>query len=480
MSFRVNTNVSAMNALRNLNVTGVRFATSISRLSTGFRINTAADDPAGLIASENFRSQISGITQAISNSQTALNYTKTAEGALDEISRLMREVRALAVASANTGVLSASQLQANQTQVNLITKSIDRIAQQTEFGRKKILDGSAGITAIVVDSTKLKSLTMSGTIGTQSLIADGAVTVEVTTAATKATTTGTRLTAAANLAAYEATALGAAGSFSINGTTIDMIASETFGDVVKRINEVSGQTGVTAEAVWDGTNGQITLRQTTYGSNSKINLVDANGIILTAAGTVTVTGVDAVANVTVGALLPVVFTAGASGADGLTLTDSNGNRVVLTVAANVVAAPMTNIGQVTVGSAQFQIGGNAGQTTLLSIPNFSASALGFANIDLTTSAGATAAITTVDDAIDGLNLKRGEIGSFMKYILESNIRSLGVTRETLSASESMIRDTDIAEEMTNFSKLQILQQSGLAVLAQANAAPQGVLALLRG
>jgi flagellin len=478
MSFRVNTNVSAMNALRNLNTTGMQFSGSINRLSTGLRINTAADDPAGLIASENFRAQISGVEQAIKNSQDALNYAKTAEGALDEISRLMRESRSLAVLSANTGTLSTSQLQANQTQIDLITRSIDRIAQQTQFGRKKILDGSAGVNAVIVDSVNLKSMTLSGEIGTQTLSADGAVTVDVTTAATKAEHIGTRATASADLATYAATALGAAGSFSINGLTFNVTATDTFGAVAQRINEASGTTGVVAEMVHDGTNGQIVLRQTRYGSNFEINLVDASGVIQAATGTVSVAGIDAVADVTVGTLTPVTFTAGFNGADGLTLQDSKGNRITLTEAGNAVAT-LANVAQVTVGTAQFQIGGNANQTTLLSIPNFSASALGFAGLDVTTAAGATAAIVAIDDAIDGLNLKRGEIGSFMRNILESNIRSLGVTKENLSATESQIRDTDIADEMTMFTKLQILQQSGLSVLAQANAAPQAVLSLLR-
>jgi flagellin len=478
MSFRINTNVSAMNALRNLNTTGMEFAGSINKLSTGLRINSAADDPAGLIASENFRAQISGVTQAIKNSQDALNYSKTAEGALDEISRLMRESRSLAVLSANTGTLSTSQLQANQTQIDLITRSIDRIAQQTQFGRKKMLDGSAGVNAVIVDSVNLKSMTLSGEIGDQTLSADGAVTVDVTTAATKATHTGTRTTAAVDLATYTSTALGAAGSFSINGLTFNVLATDTFGAVVQEINENSGQTGVVAEAVFSGGNGQIVLRQTTYGANFKVNLVDASGVIQAASGTVSVAGINAVADVTVGALNPVTFTAGFNGADGLTLSDSKGNRIKLTEAGNAVQT-LANVAQVTVGTAQFQIGGNAGQTTLLSIPNFSATALGFAGLDVTTAAGATAAITAIDDAIDGLNLKRGEIGSFMRNILESNIRSLGVTKENLSATESQIRDTDIADEMTTFTKLQILQQSGLSVLAQANAAPQSVLSLLR-
>lgn len=137
---------------------------------------------------------------------------------------------------------------------------------------------------------------------------------------------------------------------------------------------------------------------------------------------------------------------------------------------------------------QFQIGGNAGQTTNLSLGNFVASQLGgdavtglnMSNLDVTTSAGANDAIKVIDAAIDQVSKSRGDIGSFQRNVLESNIRALGTAKENLSATESQIRDTDVAEEMTNFTKLQILQQSGMAVLAQANQAPQAVLALLRG
>src|SRR5688572_6189899 len=145
MSFRVNTNVNAMNALRNVGMTGMGLSSSINKLSTGLRINSAADDPAGLIISENFRAQISGIDQAIRNNQDAVNYARPAEGALDEVNRLLRDARTLAVAAGNTGTLSAAQIQANQSQLNSIITSITRISQQAQFGTKKLLDGSAGV-----------------------------------------------------------------------------------------------------------------------------------------------------------------------------------------------------------------------------------------------------------------------------------------------------------------------------------------------
>lgn len=478
-SFRVTNNIMAMNALQNVGRVNADFSRSITRLSTGLRINSAADDPAGLIFSENFRAQIAGVNAAIKNNQDALNYAKTAEGALNEIGTLLKEGRTLAVASANVGALTSSQLQSNQTQWNLITGSINRIAAQTQFGTKRLLDGSAGVNAHVVSGNLLRSISLGGSFGDQNISTSAAVSVQVTTAAAKATTTGTRAVAAANMTAYLSTAVGAAaGSFNINGTTFTVAATDTWGSVIDRINQASGMTGVVADAVGT-TDFSVRLTSQGYGANSRIQLVESTGVLQSASGSLSVAGVNAVASVTVGTLNPVAFTGGMMGNDGLTLTDASGNRIVLSEAGNTVANHV-NAAQVNVGSVQFQIGGNAGQTAVLSLANFAASALGIASLDMTSGSGSQDAIRSIDAAIEEVSRRRGEIGSFMRNSLESNIRALGVARESLSATESNVRDTDMAEEMTNFTKLQILQQSGLAVLAQANRAPQGVLSLLQG
>lgn len=477
MSFRINTNVSAMNAMRNLSMTGMNLANSVTRLSTGLRINNAGDDPSGLIASEKFRAQIAGMDQALKNNQDAMNYAKTAEGALDEVNKLLRDARSLAVAY--SGSLDSSQLQANQDQLNSILASIDRIATNTQFGTKKLLNGSSGVNATVVNGTALKSVYLGGTVGSQSITADAAVTVDVTTAATKATHTGTNAIAAASEAAYLAAAVGAdAGSFAINGISITATATDTWGDVINKINAVSGQTGVRANSTYGGGNGAVVLTQNSYGASAKINLTDSVGIIQAAAGSATAAGVNAVASVTVGALSAVTFTGGQNGNDGLTLTDSAGNRIGLTEAGNAVAT-LASAAQVTAGSASFQIGAFAGQTTSLSLSSVSSASLSLSSLDVTSTAGATAAQTALDTAIDTISRLRGNVGSFMRNTLESNIRSLGIAKENLTATESSIRDVDIADEMATFTKLQILQQSGLAVLAQANSAPQSVLGLLR-
>jgi flagellin len=471
-----------MNALRNVGATGMEFAKSITKLSTGLRINSAADDPAGLIISENFRAQISGIDQAIRNNQDAVNFAKTAEGSLDEVSRLLRDARSLAVAAGNTGTLSSTQIQANQSQLNSIISSISRIAEQTQFGTKKLLDGSAGVQASVTSSANIGNMYFGGSFNNAAIVTNSLVTVTVSTAATRASLTG-------SVTFASATTTVSAGTFSINGRSFTTSAAMTAQDVVNMINNASGTTGVSADfAAGAG----ITLNATRFGSVGNFSLSDANGVI-NAAGTASATGTDALANVvidangsTAGGLATVTFTGGRNGNHGLMLTDQAGNSIILTETGNATTAAFT-AGNLSVGTSNFQVGANAGQTANLSLGNFAASELGknivsgknMSNLDITTATGATDALAVIDSAISEIARARGEIGSFQRNIIDSNIRALGVARENLSATESSIRDTDIAQEMTNFTKIQILQQAGLAVLAQANSMPQMVLSLLQ-
>jgi flagellin len=475
MSFRVNTNVAAMNALRNVSSTSMDFSKSITRLSTGLRINNAADDPAGLISSENMRAQIAGIDQAVRNNQDAINFAKTAEGALDEVNRLLRDARSLAVAAGNAATLTDEQNQANQAQLNSIVSSITRIAGQTTFGTKHLLDGSAGLSAAVTSGDNVAGMSFSGQFNSAAVTTASVVTVSVTTAAAKASITGDK-----NYT--NATDVVSAGSFTLNGVTFTTSATDTITDVVARINNSSASTGVTAS--WSSGNG-VVLESKDYGSTQSVNLSDANGILLSAAGATSDKGVDAVATVTINngtGNVSVTFDKG----KGLNLRDNEGNSIKLTENGNLLSAA-TAVGQLSGGASQFQIGGSANQTAFMSLGNFSAGELGknavsgktMNNLDLTTASGATDALKVIDQAISDVSTARGAIGSFQRNVLESNIRSLGSAKENLAASESTIRDTDVAAEMTNFTKQQILQQAGLAVLAQANAAPQAVLSLLR-
>lgn len=462
MSFRINTNTSAMNALRNLSSTASDMAKTTNRLSTGMRINSGADDPSGLIASEGYRAQLSSMDAALRNNTDAMNYAKTAEAGLDEVSRLLRDARSLAVANGNS-TLDSAQKQANQTQLDNMLSSIDRIASNTQYGNKKLLNGSAGATASVVNATAIKSANFTGTFNSEAMDTNGAVTVQVTTVAERAAVNGSKTYAA------DTTATGA-GSFTLNGVTFTNDAATTVAQTVAKINNASGQTGVTAE--YDATNDRINLTSTAYGTDARIDLADSGAIIQTAAGAASDTGANAVASVTYNGDT-VTFDQG----QGLELKDTQGNSVKLNVGGNT-ASTFTAALQVKAGDSQFQIGANAGQTAALSIGNFSSSSLGLGSVDITGSDMSTA-LASIDSAISDVSEARGRIGSFVKNTVETNFRALSVAKENLAATESSIREIDVAEEMTKYTKLQILQQSGMAVLAQANSGPQAVLSLLR-
>lgn len=483
MALRINTNTQALGALRSLGLTEMEMSTTIARLSSGLRINTAADDPAGLIISEGMRAQLKGLDQAVKNSQDAVNMVKTAEGALDEVQRLLRDIRGLAVHSANSAVVDSSTLQANQTQIRSTLQSIDRIAGQTQFGTRKLLDGSSGTYAASVSPNNIAGIYFGGSFNNNSITTNSAITLTLTQAATRGTIAGDRTFAST------ATTV-PAGQFTINGRTFTTQATDTLQNVLDQINAVSAITGVSANYT---PGGSVTLTTNGYGSDQVVNFTDSHGILLTAPGSPPPgVGTDAIADVTLdingtaaGGLVTVTFSSG----KGLTLRDNNGNVITLTAGGNALTlGTPTLIANLTSGSAQFQIGAFEGQAVSYAMPVMFTTSLGLsgvpgkslADLDVTTQAGAQEAMRIIDDAINHVAQIRGRLGSFQKDFLQSTVRSLGIATENLASSESQIRDADMASEMTNYTRLQVLQQSGIAMLAQANQSPQNILQLLRG
>jgi flagellin len=497
MSLRINTNMSALNALRNVERASDGFGRSIEKLASGLRINRSADDPAGLIRSEDLRAQIAGLEQAIANSQDATNLVKTAEGALEEVHNLLRSMRQLAVASGNTGTNDQTALQANQNQIRSAIESINRIAAQTQFGTKKLLDGTAGLSAVVTDARRIGGMFFGGSVlGTDSAtstivreyaLGSGVITIDVTTAATRAGVNGTRAYAGAEAI------IQTSGTVVINGVSFSVQAgTTTLQSFVDQINSQSSVTGVVAELFVDDGDTFVRLRSTEYGANFSVNLNDQQQILLSSATSASATGVNAEARVTLrtidGGQVFVTFTGGVSRSDsGLRLTDAKGNVILLNEAGNHTTDGDGVVGRTTTGQLQFQIGANAGQVARFSINNMRSDQLGtgvvagksLADIDVTKTGGAEEALKIIDAAIQQVSKLRGDMGAFQKNVLESNMRSLAVAKENLTATESAIRDTNFAEEISRFTKFQILQQAGMSVLGQANFAPQAVLQLIR-
>lgn len=472
-----------MIAMRELSNTDSRLQGSIQRLSTGLRINSAGDDPAGMIISEGLRTRIKGIQQAVRNSQNAINMTKTAEGALDEVARLLVSMRSIAVSSANTAVIDNNQLQANQVQIQALVASINRLADHTSWGEKKLLNGASGTIANITTTNLVKSAYLGSEFNGE-IIRSGTITMTRVQPATK-TSTGPMATVFAN----SGSAVGI-GTFAINGVAFSTESGDTVGSLIAEINSKASLTGVIASFQ----NGQgISLTSDEYGSNFPIQYVETTPILNAGNPSTPTVGTDAIFTVTV----PVepspdtqteTFTGGmGQNVSGLTLSSPSGNKLVITPTGNNTSAT-TTIGGVTVGSVRFQIGASANQFASFSLPSVYAEDLGtqvitnesIQTLDVTSELGATNAIQIIDDAVQQLGVIRGRLGSFQQNFLESNVRSLGIAEENLSASESTIRDADMAYEMTEFTKVQILRQSGIAVLAQASQAPQSVLQLLRG
>lgn len=488
MPLRINTNVQAMGALRNLTGTIDKIGLSIQRLSTGLRINSAADDPAGLIISEGMRSQLRGVDQAMRNSQDAVNMAKTAEGALAEVQKLILDMRAITVHAANNAVVDSAQLQADQAQLRSLLSSVDRIAGSTAWGTKKLLDGTAGTTTTVTDPTIAQSIYIGGTFGGYTTLS-GPVNITQTTKATVAS-----LSTNSAFASTSAT-IATKGTMVLNGFAIVNDGTDTVQSMMNKINAISGQTGIVATSVPNGANVSIKLENLDPGAQYKLNLSDPSGVLHNVAN-VNLSGVDGVYNVsatTTNGLTTSAFTGGRGPQDsGLKLSDLFGNTIMVARGANdnwgSLANPNPQVGTVTSGAVQFQIGPNSNQSVIFSMPKTYAGNMGIgaiagkslADVDVTTTQGANDAMKIVDQAITQLASMRGDLGSFQQNFLESTVRSLGVTKENLTAAESDIRDADMAEEMTKYTQLQILQQSGLSVLSQANQQPNSILSLLRG
>jgi flagellin len=467
-------NVGSLIAQNNLNQTSSSLQTSLQRLSSGLKINSGADGPAALVISELQQTQIASLQAAINNSSKAVDMVQTTEGALSTINGLLTQIRSLALDSANTAVNDANSLAANQAEVTNALQTIDRIAQNTTFDNRNVLNGNAGLTGSS-DSPQLTFLNANTGAPTGTNLA-----VAVTTAGSRADVVAG--TTQANPLAQEET-------LTINGVSIDLAKGLTQQDVVNTINQYTGQTGVTAQI---SAGGATELYSTNFGSGATIN-VQSNvnaGASSTGFGTLlqtvhgtdvqgTINGVTAVGNGNV-----LTGTAGGTGAVSVAigLDPTAGNYL------NTASGAVGNI-NITDNSLVFQIGANQNETVSLGVNNVASSALGlgvagvqFANlsqVNVTTESGAQDTIKVIDAAIAQISNLRGSLGAVQANTLQANANNLTTTLQNTTAALSTIRDTDFAAETANYSKDQVLMQVGTTVLANANQTSQLVLNLTK-
>ena len=498
---RINTNVQSMLAQRVLAGNNRTLGTALERLSTGYRINRGADDPAGLIASENLRSEKASITAAIGNAERADQVMNIAEGGLQEVNNLLLELQSLVGQSANDAGLSREEKEANQLQIDSILQTIDRIASSTSFQGTKLLNGTFDYTVRDQDSD-VTDFRIFGAKMNHGEERD--VQVLVTQSAQHGTLFLSAGSSAMDLSAVEATFVievaGAAGS-----RQFTFASGTSLGDVAEHINSFTAVTGVSASTSGTG----VVLKSTAFGAEDfvSVEVVDdggqAGGLYTTSAtdenvavaSTVTTFADAAATNAirddgqNIGAIINGIA-ATSKGAVARINTDFLDVEIELSDAAAQTPAAIDAF-TITGGGARFNLGPNVDilNQTSIGIGNVAARNLGsLATGFLGEMASAQSANVVdgdlaraqnvVNEAIQQVSTLRGRLGAFQKNVVGSTIRSLGVALENTSAAESAIRDTDFAKETAELTRSQILVQASTNILQLANSQPQSVLSLL--
>ncbi|MEW5056364.1 MAG: flagellin [Cycloclasticus sp.] len=473
----INSNIASLTAQRNLNTSQNSLTTSLERLSSGLRINSAKDDAAGLAISERFTSQIRGLNQAQRNANDGVSLAQTAEAALGSSSDMLQRIRELAVQSANA-TNSDSDRAALQGEATQLLSELSRVATQSSFNGRNLLDGTFGTVDFQVGANAGETIQASTANFSTSSYGNNQM---IGTA-----TTGTA-TATGSVAATAFTIAGSAGTKVFTAPT----AGDSMKSVAAAVNAATSTTGVTATAKTE-----TTLAFAATGSHSftlKGDSSTASNISATVSANTPdglenmVTAINDKAGAT--GIIAKVNTAGT----GITLTHNTGENMVLVDDG----AAATNPGNITVAGQTLTDDATAdtvtvtGQITMDSEKSFSFTSTGttietsggsalsaVSTIDISTVSGANNALKIADAALGKINSQRAAFGALQSRF-ESTVNNIQSTSESLSAARSRIRDADFAQETASLTRAQILQQAGISILSQANSLPQNVLALLQ-
>ncbi len=502
MALTINTNVSSLNAQRNLGKSQGDLAKAMQRLSSGLRINSAKDDAAGLAISDRMTSQIRGLNQAARNANDGISLAQTAEGALQETTNILQRMRELAVQSAND-TNSASDRSSLQAEVNQLKQEISRIAETTEFNGKKLLDGTMSSAQFQVGANANETISFSISSAKAANLGNNSLTSSNSTAnySIEAATSAASGSSANDVMAQTLTIAGPQGS-----KTASVADGDTANVIASKINAVSSDTGVKATAKTTATLGSLNANGNVGFSlqGTNVTAVTINATVLSDDLTNLVsaineqtgnTGVTATlsadkASVTLeqssGYDIKILDFAHSSGSATITLQGSEGSAVTLTEAGNADDADSSTVGgEITFSSpngfnVSSDIANSSGSLFNVAANNANVSTLSSVdNIDISTVTGSGNAIKTIDGALDQIDSMRGNLGAIQNRF-ESTIANLSNVSENLSAARSRILDADIAQETSAMTKNNILQQAGVAILSQANQTPQLALQLLQG
>ncbi|HEX3039269.1 MAG TPA: flagellin [Caproiciproducens sp.] len=499
---RIQHNISAINANRQYAGNNTALSKNIQKLSSGYRINSAADDAAGLAISEKMRSQIRGLDQATNNANDGISLVQTAEGGLNETASILQRMKELATQSSNGTYQNKVDRENIQKEVTSLKSEIDRISTSTNFNKINLLDGSIGtatITANFAASANMDIQNVAATARQSTLKLDGTIAAGPqhlkfdyldASGATKSkeiditlTGTDTNTSAATAIAA----ALNADADFKANFNVSASADTLTFTSNVAGSdgNRLIGFTGTTPVAASTGIK-DIAGTGTDKAMSAEIKTAKpGEGDTVTIGGKTyefrTAANIDKVA----AGNTAVVIDSDATLATAIHNTATN---LVSALKANGVSSASADAaGKVTIADLDeigskltFQIGDSTAsdQQVSLSVGNMSSKGLGLSNISVLTQGDAKNAIDTISNAINSVSTTRADLGALQNR-LEHTVNNLGTTSENLTSAESRIRDVDMAKEMMDFTKNQVLVSAAQSMLSQANTQPQNVLKLLQ-
>ena len=500
MASVINTNVMSLNAQRNLASSGSSLATSMERLSSGLRINSAKDDAAGLAITDRMTSQIRGLNQAVRNANDGISVAQTAEGSMQESTNILQRMRELSIQSANDS--NSDSDRANiQKEVTQLQSELTRIAETTTFNGKNILDGSFTSSKFHVGAYSDQTINVS--IGSVQATDIGAQ------QASSAANIGTAVAAAAD--ADTAVNGVVAQSITINGNQVSgaiaVAGGSTAATIAGQINAETGTTGVSATAsnsvVLSGLSADGTVSFGLSSRSDATSIVGSEGVV---SASITTGDYSNLADAINAKSAQTGITATlAADKTSITLDNTAGNDIAIgdftssaagatinAVGADVAAAAISVT--LTDGAATDSVQ-MAGQVSLSSSSGYSATSDGanlftaaagtaastlnsVASVDVSTQAGSNAALDVIDKALSSISDNRASLGAIQNR-LESTISNLSNISENVASARSRVQDADFALETANLTRSQILQQAGTAMLSQANSAPQSVLSLLQ-
>lgn len=480
---RINTNTPAIVAARQLGQSTARLQLSLERLSSGLRINRGADDPAGLIVSENLRAEVQGVAQAVANSQRAANVIATTEGALNEVAALLTDIQSKIVEAANTGAVSDDEIKANQLQLDSAIESITRIANTTSFAGRKLLNGSLGYVTSGIVAGDIADVRVNGvTFGTASYIP---VTVNVTQSAQH------------GQLQFQTSSISSSVTLEVSGpsgvTTLSLLSGSTSQQILLAVNLVSDATGVSASFI-NGSNqaSGILLSTRDYGSSSFVQVEEIGGVTTKPFLSHVVDADGQQVNRDKGRDVAATINGANTLGKGLDLFLNNRSLSVELRVQESFNLPGSTSFAITGGGASFQLGPgvDSNQQISIGVQSTAASRLGSEAVGFLTDVGSggqyslvngqsSQAAMIIEEAIRQVSVLRGRLGAFEKNTLDTNVNQLQITMENLTAAESSIRDLDFASEASNLTRAQILLSAGTSVLAIANQTPQAVLSLLQ-